>query len=56
MPFWRGCLRRWALAVVDNCGSGSSCCHCLRNYYNQKIRDNLDRKKAAEAAAPAHHL
>ena len=36
-----------ALVVVDNCGCDSSCYHCLRNYYNQKIHDNLDRKKAA---------
>lgn len=39
-------LRR-ALSVVDSCGCDSSCYHCLRNYYNQKIHDNLDRKKAA---------
>lgn len=39
-------LRR-ALSIVDGCGCDSSCYHCLRNYYNQKIHDNLDRKKAA---------
>lgn len=36
-----------ALSIVDRCGCDSSCYHCLRNYYNQKIHDNLDRKKAA---------
>lgn len=42
----RAVLKR-ALFVVDSCGCDSSCYHCLRNYYNQKIHDNLDRKKAA---------
>ena len=36
-----------ALSIVDGCGCDSSCYHCLRNYYNQKIHDNLNRKKAA---------
>ena len=36
-----------ALSIVNSCGCDSSCYHCLRNYYNQKIHDNLDRKKAA---------
>lgn len=40
-------VMRRALSVVDSCGCDSSCYHCLRNYYNQKIHDNLDRKKAA---------
>lgn len=38
---------RQALAIADGCGCDSSCYHCLRNYYNQKIHDRLDRKKAA---------
>ena len=38
-------LRR-ALSVVEECGCDSSCYHCLRNYYNQKLHDILDRKKA----------
>lgn len=37
-----------ALSVVEQCGCDSSCYHCLRNYYNQKLHDLLDRKKAAE--------
>lgn len=37
-----------ALAVVDNCDCDPSCYRCLRNYYNQKIHDNLDRRKASE--------
>ena len=41
-----GHVRR--IATKDgSCGCDSSCYHCLRNYYNQKIHDNLDRKKAA---------
>ena len=39
-------LRR-AYEVVNNCDCGSSCYKCLRNYYNQKIHDELDRGKAA---------
>ena len=35
-----------ALAVVETCGCDTSCYHCLRNYYNQKIHNLLDRKKA----------
>ena len=35
-----------ALSIVAHCDCDSSCYHCLRNYYNQKIHDNLDRKKA----------
>lgn len=37
-----------ALSVVSECDCGCSCYKCLRNYYNQKIHDLLDRKKAAE--------
>ncbi len=37
-----------SLAVVEHCDCGSSCYNCLRNYYNQKIHDVLDRHKAAE--------
>ncbi|MBQ7681037.1 MAG: DUF1998 domain-containing protein, partial [Oscillibacter sp.] len=36
-----------AIAVVDNCDCDGSCYQCLRNYYNQKIHDNLDRRKAS---------
>jgi superfamily II DNA/RNA helicase len=44
-PF-QAVLKR-ALSIVNSCGCDSSCYQCLRNYYNQKIHDNLDRKKAA---------
>lgn len=37
-----------ALAVVEHCDCDSSCYHCLRNYYNQKIHDELNRQKAYE--------
>lgn len=36
-----------AYAIVNDCDCGSSCYKCLRNYYNQKIHDELDRNKAA---------
>ena len=36
-----------AISVVDNCDCDSSCYRCLRNYYNQKIHDNLNRKYAS---------
>lgn len=36
-----------ALAVVDNCGCDTSCYQCLRNYYNQKIHDKLNRRAAS---------
>lgn len=39
-------LRR-AYDIVNGCDCGSSCYKCLRNYYNQKIHDELDRYKAA---------
>ena len=38
---------RRAYQVVHDCGCGSSCYNCLRNYYNQKFHDDLDRNKAA---------
>ena len=38
---------RRAYEVVSHCDCGSSCYKCLRNYYNQKIHDELDRNKAA---------
>ena len=39
-------LRR-TLSVVESCGCDTSCYQCLRNYYNQKIHDRLNRKEAA---------
>ena len=36
-----------AYSVVSECDCGSSCYKCLRNYYNQKIHDELDRNIAA---------
>lgn len=39
---------RKAYSVVSECDCGSSCYKCLRNYYNQKIHDDLDRHKAAD--------
>lgn len=44
-------LRR-SVAVAENCSCGSSCYQCLRNYYNQKIHDILDRKAAIEFLRP----
>lgn len=37
-----------ALHVVEDCSCDPSCYQCIRNYYNQKIHDILDRKKAAK--------
>ena len=37
-----------AFQVVNNCDCGSSCYKCLRNYYNQKIHDVLNRHKASD--------
>jgi hypothetical protein len=37
-----------SLSIVDSCDCDCSCYKCLRNYYNQKIHDSLDRKRAAE--------
>ena len=36
-----------AISVVDNCDCDSSCYRCLRNYYNQKIHDNLNRNQSS---------
>ena len=36
-----------AYSVVHNCSCEPSCYHCLRNYYNQKVHDHLDRHVAA---------
>ena len=36
-----------AYSVVHNCSCEPSCYHCLRNYYNQKVHDSLDRHLAA---------
>ena len=44
-------LRR-ALEIVDDCNCDTSCYQCLRNYYNQKIHDQLNRKDAAVFLRP----
>lgn len=36
-----------AINVVDGCDCDCSCYKCLRNYYNQKIHDNLNRQQAS---------
>lgn len=36
-----------ALELVEHCSCDTSCYKCLRNYYNQKIHDILNRKSAA---------
>lgn len=36
-----------AISVADDCKCDSSCYNCLRNYYNQKIHDNLSRQSAS---------
>lgn len=41
-----------AISVVDNCDCDSSCYRCLRNYYNQKIHDNLNRNQASAFFTP----
>lgn len=33
--------------IVNGCKCDPSCYSCIRNYYNQKIHDQLNRKKAA---------
>ena len=38
--------RAWA--SMDHCNCEPSCYRCLRNYYNQKIHDKLNRHLAAE--------
>lgn len=35
-----------ALAITKGCNCSPSCYSCLRNYYNQKIHDKLNRKYA----------
>lgn len=42
---------RAAYDLVQNCDCDSSCYKCLRNYYNQKIHDKLDRHLAAQFIA-----
>ena len=37
-----------AYAITSECDCSPSCYHCLRNYYNSKIHDDLDRKKASD--------
>ena len=37
---------RKALTVVNSCNCDTSCYQCLRNYYNQKIHDQLNRRAA----------
>lgn len=36
-----------AYQIVNGCQCDPSCYSCIRNYYNQKIHDQLNRKKAA---------
>ena len=38
---------RKSLSVVDSCECDSSCYQCLRNYYNQKIHDKLNRQRSS---------
>lgn len=35
-----------AIAITEGCNCSPSCYSCLRNYYNQKIHDKLNRKYA----------
>ena len=37
-----------AVEMLDNCKCDCSCYNCLRNYYNQKIHDLLNRHDAAD--------
>lgn len=37
-----------AVRMLDNCDCEPSCYKCLRSYYNQRIHDRLDRRKAAD--------
>lgn len=41
-----------AYKIVSTCACDTSCYQCLRNYYNQKIHDALDRKEAARFLEP----
>ena len=36
-----------ALEITQGCDCSPSCYSCLRNYYNQKVHEQLDRAKAA---------
>lgn len=36
-----------AVKMMDDCDCEPSCYKCLRNYYNQKLHDRLNRKSAA---------
>ena len=38
---------RTALEIIDGCDCSPSCYSCLRNYYNQKVHDQLNRHKAS---------
>lgn len=37
-----------AIKIMNNCDCEPSCYKCLRNYYNQKLHDHLNRKSAAD--------
>lgn len=37
-----------AIDLTENCDCDTSCYKCLRNYYNQKIHDQLNRNLAAQ--------
>ena len=39
---------RRAVKAMDDCNCEPSCYKCLRNYYNQKIHDELDRFRARD--------
>ena len=39
---------RRAVKAMDSCNCEPSCYKCLRNYYNQKIHDELSRFKARD--------
>lgn len=39
---------RRAVSMMDHCDCEPSCYKCLRNYYNQKLHDKLNRKVAAD--------
>ena len=41
-----------AIAICEGCDCDGSCYKCLRNYYNQKIHDQLDRHIAANFIKP----
>lgn len=37
-----------AIRMLSECKCDTSCYHCIRNYYNQKVHDMLNRKAALE--------